>query len=283
MSVTKLLNEDSPFKRWLHTNLPLGSFCKLLEDHNRTMKRQRLIVRPVGQIDFARSGMAFTYGLRWWIKETLSDWLPGTVAWGGLKTWNLNDPFLAHFQTFSPLGAVLLAEFDKIGRGYGRGEPILDEQMNYLPHDPTFENTIEDVGALCRTLSEVFNRDQFSTPIHSNPTFAGSEMVKGADAQLITGRTLFDVRTTLRKEPANLRNMYQQISYLLLDFDDRYGIEQLAWYYSRQRAYFIYPVETLVPDVVAMRQKLYTFLSDQKSRPGRERPTTDVSFGIQPI
>lgn len=70
--------------------------------------------------------------------------------------------------------------------------------------------------------------------------------------------------------------MYQQISYLLLDFDARYGIEQLAWYYSRQRACFIYPVETLVPDVIAMRQKLYTFLSDQKSRPGRERPTTDA-------
>ncbi len=68
--------------------------------------------------------------------------------------------------------------------------------------------------------------------VHPGPTFVGSADVGGADADMIIGDLLLDVKAkakaTLRRE-----EFYQLIGYALLDYDDRYRIERVGIYLSR--------------------------------------------------
>lgn len=102
----------SAYRRWLSVNLPLGPICQTLEDHNRVMSQQKVIIRPQGEINFPLGGMAFTYAFRWKILGDPKYWVPDTVAWGGLQQAGLGESFLAHFRQPSGLGSMLLAEFD---------------------------------------------------------------------------------------------------------------------------------------------------------------------------
>lgn len=70
-------------------------------------------------------------------------------------------------------------------------------------------------------------------PTIAGPTFTGSGDVDGADADLILGRTLVDVKATVDPN-INQRTIQQVVAYALLDYDDRYGIEELAIYMARQ-------------------------------------------------
>ncbi len=277
MSLTSLLHGDSPLKRWFHAHLSLPVVCQTLDSHNFTMKKEPIIIRPDGKINFPLCGSAFAYGLRWWVSPDLDRWVRHTTAWKGLGQAGLRRQFLAHFKGFSPLGAVLLAEYEGMGRS-GKVTQLLDKNMNYIPHDKVYENTINDVGALCQTIGEVFTNQDVAGAFHPNPTFAGSYYVGGADAQLVSGTTIYDVRTTLKGKPATLNNFYQQIAYLLLDFDDTYRIDTLAWYYSRQRALFVYPVAEIVPDVSGLRRQLLSFLQKRQAHRPVQKALQHISF-----
>ncbi|MEV7417734.1 UvrD-helicase domain-containing protein [Streptomyces sp. NPDC089919] len=66
------------------------------------------------------------------------------------------------------------------------------------------------------------------------PVFAGSSDIGGADADYILGGLLLDCKAT--KDPRRLgrEEIYQLAGYLLLDYDDEYGIDQVGLYLSRQ-------------------------------------------------
>ncbi|MFE4594387.1 hypothetical protein [Streptomyces laurentii] len=78
----------------------------------------------------------------------------------------------------------------------------------------------------------------FRTLPHANrvcgPVFAGSGDIGGADADYILGGLLLDCRAT--KDPRRLgrEEIYQLAGYLLLDYDDQFGINQVGLYLSRQ-------------------------------------------------
>lgn len=67
-----------------------------------------------------------------------------------------------------------------------------------------------------------------------NPTFTGSLLVGGADADLIVDRCLIEIKTTKTATFAT-EWLQQALGYTLLDLDDTYGIEAVAIYLSRQR------------------------------------------------
>lgn len=259
MSLTSRLRGHTPLKEWLHVHMPLVTINRLLDEHNKLMSDVHMFIRPAGRIIFPKGGMAFTYAFRWWLRSELAEWLPDTVAWRGLQAANLEKAFIAHFNKFSPLGAVLLAEYDAAYRDDSTVS-LLDGDRWYLPHDAYFEATVEDVGELYASIAGVFDGQVLAPPMVPNPSFMGSFLVGGADANMLMGNVLFDVRTTLKKKPLTLTNFYQQIMYYLLDLEDSYGIRQLGWYYSRQRSYFVYPVETFVPDPARTRADLAEFL-----------------------
>ncbi|GAA1506474.1 hypothetical protein GCM10009677_43730 [Sphaerisporangium rubeum] len=68
--------------------------------------------------------------------------------------------------------------------------------------------------------------------VHAGPTFAGSVDVGGADADLIIGGLLLDIKAKI-KATLGREEFYQLIGYVLLDYDDRYCIEQVGLYLSR--------------------------------------------------
>ena len=65
------------------------------------------------------------------------------------------------------------------------------------------------------------------------PTFAGSKLVAGADADWIAGGWLCDVKSTITPRRLDTRDVWQLVGYTLLDFDDRYAINHVGWYLSR--------------------------------------------------
>lgn len=81
------------------------------------------------------------------------------------------------------------------------------------------------------------------------PTFAGSIAVGGADADLIAGGLLLDVKTTADpgKVPS-LNNVWQLAGYVLLDYDDEHRIDRVGWYLTRTGALVTWPL----PDFLAL-------------------------------
>ncbi|WP_329007694.1 UvrD-helicase domain-containing protein [Micromonospora rifamycinica] len=68
------------------------------------------------------------------------------------------------------------------------------------------------------------------------PTFAGSQDIGGADADFILDGLLLDCKATIRPHQLGRDEIYQLAGYLLLDYDDRYGIDRVGLYLSRQGA-----------------------------------------------
>ncbi len=116
-----------------------------------------------------------------------------------------------------------------------QGEKSLQLEAEYFKRWlPSIQDTAQIIGILPRTWQTVAN--QVSGRITCNVSYPLSEYLAGADAQIIAGNTLIDVRTSAKKRPFSLDNFYQQISYVLLDSNDTYGINQLVWFYSRHQA-----------------------------------------------
>ncbi len=73
------------------------------------------------------------------------------------------------------------------------------------------------------------------SPTVLNPTFAGSIELGGADADLILGNTLIDIKTTKKGKP-NRPQYWQIVGYALADYTDEYSIDRLGFYYARYGA-----------------------------------------------
>jgi len=65
------------------------------------------------------------------------------------------------------------------------------------------------------------------------PTFAGSGDVGGADADLVVGRRLIEIKSVSRPEVLTDKAIWQLAGYVLLDYDDAYRIDEVSFYMSR--------------------------------------------------
>lgn len=61
----------------------------------------------------------------------------------------------------------------------------------------------------------------------AGPVFAGSNLVDGADADLIIGNTLVEIKAIKPRE-LKLRDLQQVVAYALLDTDDKYQLSNIA-------------------------------------------------------
>ncbi|WP_329418079.1 UvrD-helicase domain-containing protein (plasmid) [Streptomyces sp. NBC_00704] len=68
------------------------------------------------------------------------------------------------------------------------------------------------------------------------PVFAGSADLGGADADFIVGGLLIDCKATTRPHTVDRFAVQQLAGYLLLDYDDAYGVDRVGLYLSRQGA-----------------------------------------------
>ena len=75
------------------------------------------------------------------------------------------------------------------------------------------------------------------------PAFAGSADLGGADADFILDGLLLDCKATRYPRSLGREEIYQLAGYLLLDYEDRFGINHLGLYLSRQGAMITWSVE----------------------------------------
>jgi hypothetical protein len=114
----------------------------------------------------------------------------------------------------------------------------------------------EWVDDLCQLSRQFLERcgSLLPQPTVLNPTFAGSADVGGADADLIVDRCLLEIKTTVRSA-IEARWLHQLLGYVLLDYDDTYGINSLGFYLVRHgvlRRWLLQDVlEALTGDTVA--------------------------------
>jgi len=91
-------------------------------------------------------------------------------------------------------------------------------------------------------------------PLHLNPTFAGSSEIGGADADLIAGGCLLDIKTTVDPKFSRTRLLYQLLGYVLLDYPDAYAITCVGIYLSRQSLVVRWPLQELLSTLLAERK-----------------------------
>ena len=77
-----------------------------------------------------------------------------------------------------------------------------------------------------------------------NPNFAGSADIDGADADLIVDGCLWEIKTT--KDRVKGKNLHQLLGYLLLDYDDEYGIDRVGVLLPRQNTQVSWPIRDLI-------------------------------------
>lgn len=89
---------------------------------------------------------------------------------------------------------------------------------------------LDDIAAQNALYREVM-AEFLTQPAILNPTFQGSDDVGGADADLIVGGCLIELKSSRRNLAS--KDIYQAIGYCLLDYEDKYGINAVSVYRSR--------------------------------------------------
>ena len=79
-------------------------------------------------------------------------------------------------------------------------------------------------------------------PAILKPTFAGADVVDGAEADLIANGCLIEIKTTTQPR-WNRIWLDQLLSYVLLDYFDEYRIRSIAFYLARQKTLLRWSVE----------------------------------------
>ena len=152
----------------------------------------------------------------------------------------------------------VLAVFDshfRMGSGRGYKTPIdalgpspgVDALLALAP-----PAGLEDLAGLMARLHASELAGLVGQPAHLNPTFAGSGLVGGADADLVVDGLLVDVKTTQYTAMPKREVAYQLLGYLLMDLDDRLGIKSIGFYLSRVPALITWPAQELL-ELVAQK------------------------------
>lgn len=100
-------------------------------------------------------------------------------------------------------------------------QEFISKPPEWILHDIAAQN------ALYREVMAEF----LTQPAILNPTFQGSADVGGADADLIVGGCLIELKSSRRNLAS--KDLYQAIGYCLLDYEDKYGINAVSVYRSR--------------------------------------------------
>lgn len=90
------------------------------------------------------------------------------------------------------------------------------------------------------------------------PTFTGSRDVHGADADVVVGlrgggAVLVDVKATVLPDRVRRETLYQLAGYVLLDYNDSYGVSQAGWFLARHGRLVTFGVEELLAAFGARR------------------------------
>lgn len=222
-------DKDTIYDSILH-HIDLEIAEQIISHQNESIPRVKH--RPVEGTDFPLTGMSVIYALR--------DYFGGEDMWADTYAGEVYD--YPHYCE-RPVRWVCMGLMDgwaRIGSLFKKPDP-----KTFVPD---FKPTIKDVAQIAYSFKHVigspsrFIADNGGT-ILPNPYFEGSVDVGGADANLLIGNTLLDVRTTAKRQPCSIDDVVKQVGYYLLDYGNIYDIQHISWYYTRQECIFTHPIE----------------------------------------
>jgi len=93
--------------------------------------------------------------------------------------------------------------------------------------------SVRDIAAMSCLLVEE-QADLVKRPAVLNPTFDGSRAIGGADADLVAGKLLVELKTTSQDSFERVDYLYQLLGYALLDYSAKYGVTDVGVYLARR-------------------------------------------------
>ncbi|MBD2778251.1 hypothetical protein [Iningainema tapete] len=270
MSLTsEINNKNSAIRKWFESKFN-STIAKLLANHNQIMAQQPRILPSLKEVDFALCGHAVSYFLKKYLSLKTKDenWIYNTLAYAGAKMLNV-EHIIEYCATgdnaldSEALKCILLGSLERYKRSGIKHEilqPFLQGQNQLNLETKYFKKwlpTIRDVSAIIESVPHSWHvvDDKVQGKIIPHATFTLSNYIGGADC-LVCGDALIDIRTTVKRCPFTLENFYQQISYVLLDYDDQYGIQQLIWFYSRQDKCILLPHKQTLPRFAITKKRI---------------------------
>lgn len=226
-------------------------------------------IRPQGHIkDFALLGTAFVYAFRWHL-GLLSRHFSKTPASFSLNSNVTKQLLQAKTTEEKAFACLIFAAFEKkyrSGQAHEIATVLMNSDSSQLKLKPELNYAsvmVDDLVNLIDSLPSVWDINEHnlsSNKCFLNATFSGSNYIP-ADAQQIIDGMLIKCFTTLKKSPMSRQHFWQQIAYVLLDWDNKYKLDKICWYYSRQKALFIYPIESLIKDLPKFRTEFKAFVT----------------------
>ncbi|WP_137873778.1 hypothetical protein [Rhodococcus sp. Q] len=122
-------------------------------------------------------------------------------------------------------------------------------------------------------------RSQFMQAL-PGPTFAGSDLIGGADADLLVDDLLLDFKSTHEATTIARRDVYQLAGYVLLDFDDVHEIRRVGVYWTRHGVLRILSTDTFF-ELLGARKPVDQLRSELRSLLGEDRAARQLALRKQ--
>jgi hypothetical protein len=266
----ELESASTPLRQWLDAQ-PMRIRDARAEFVAACQGHTPLLPAYDGRIDWTLLGNASGLGVVWHLDQTMppavdagasfmgrADVDPATGAVTVTADWF--DEFAAEW-TAGPTGdpirdgavATIAGVFERLTRRpYGPG----DDPIHDLVHDAaTFDAALDGIPEwIAVDVAAVSVRGAGALdgigPLTIGPSFAGSALVGGADADVVAAGTLWDVKSSTKVE-LRARDVHQLLGYTLLDFDDAHEITRVGICSSRYGVAHTWDVEWLLGRPVA--------------------------------
>ena len=282
MSLTsELKNPNSKIVKLIDSIIPENEANKFIETHNEILSKAKIIY-PQEKSDLLTVGGAMSHAF---YRQVTGNWGfdKPTVAIGGMdRTMSKSERFsffaiaeTAKTQVQKGLIALVMAYYDGVGRGRPDRElkKMLEANVfskKTLPtciltetNEPMLD-TVLDIATLIESFNMGWIDDLKSNNIEVNATFAGSTLVGGADAQMIGGNKLIDIKTSRLKAPFTQKDLYQQFAYWLLDYTNEWNINEVIWIYPRHQMFLRYEMPQITALPERSKKLLINKINDRK-------------------
>lgn len=276
-----LRDKNSPVNQFIQDQFPNTKAAPFLVDARKQLRAAETIWPDDGinRTDLSTIGTAMDYRLRYYFDVTPVEKLVafGWRAFFGTLTgappyWSLfelTDSFFYDLENFTnqcqPVArrlstveenalnryCIVLALFEQVRRagGLSYNSPLAKEPFNEVNAllsvaEPLW---LDDMRRLSWRFYDGFSHLLELSHI-LNPIFDGSPDVGGADADLIVDGTLIDIKTSVKPE-VKADYIWQLLGYTLLDYSDRYHIDSIGLYMSRQGILFKWDLAEAIADL----------------------------------
>lgn len=106
--------------------------------------------------------------------------------------------------------------------------------------------TRADLESVARQTLAMWEDLQEAEQLTVGPAFICSEWLGGADADVLVGSRLMDLKTTAQRRPLSRASLWQLLGYALADSDDQHGIREVGFLWPRWRKQSVWGLEHLL-------------------------------------